>query len=253
MGRPGPPFAWEGSGGPVRPRPMDRARSIGPKTGDYVVRNAFGLLGSSPKPPQVIRAGHGAKSVRRGPWRLPSVVHEAAGGIPWEPPQSGTSLEPDCWLAACGSSTPAQSRRASMPPIAREAFERECEKFSAPPKMAGNRRSGGSPSLGSREGAPEKRGEGLPVLSPSRSKAQSHAHTGSTWATMSPLGFGPILRALVHRSVRAPDCQRALRPLRRSIISATIWACSRPAEVLPGQLARTGSNCSGLYKSAPRY
>ena len=51
-------------------------------------------------------------------------------------------------------------------------------------------------------------GRGAPCLAPSGAKARSHAQTKVIQATVSPLGYRPIPRALFHRSVQAPDCQR---------------------------------------------
>ena len=111
----------------------------------------------------------------QGPRGLPGVVHEAKGGIPWEPPLSGTSLEPDRGLGGRASPPlPQQVAGLRCLPYLGRHVKREKRNISIPLPEAGDRRSGGAPRQGPRRGR-WRMGEGL--LACLRRARRREAHT----------------------------------------------------------------------------
>jgi hypothetical protein len=203
------PFAAIATGAPARRRPLDRAGPSAPKTGDYVDRDAL-HHGSCPQTPADpyrprtlrSRSARVPKSVGRRRRRMGGVFGAirlclrsfGTGSLVWRPRES---------------STPASGRQALMPPLPREAFERDAKYF-CPRPWAGESKIRREPLARHPGGVRWRRGEGLRPgsVAPEGAILLQVVYFGLHVQTQSR---GRDFRPCLHRSVQATRLSKSLR------------------------------------------
>lgn len=244
------PSAAIAAAGPDRRGPTDRAGPPAPTTGDYV-NGTPGYFGSRPRTPA---DPYRPRTVRSRSARIPTSARRRrrrTGGIP-EPSTVAFALsEPVHVGRRCRSSTPAHRRRASMAPIPREPRTTGMPNISTRSAAgAVGRQKGPSPTPP--QGHPGERTRG-PVLSPARAEARAASSFRTSGFTVSY--FGQTLSSgPVHRTVRAPNCQRAARRLTGGDKDSEFAKLSCGAGSAPGRRAGEGSRLGrpGRLSYTPR-